>query len=242
MMTVHEVSALTGVSIRTLQYYDRIGLLRPAGRTDAGYRLYDDASMETLQQILLYRELEFPLKDIREMMCSPSFDRRKALEQQIRLLEMRRERLEQLILHARSIMEKGENSLDFTAFDDGKIQEYARQARESWGGTEEFREYEQKAENRTGEETRQLAEGLMRIFEEFGTLRGEDPASPAVQQTVKKLQGYITEHYYTCSESVLRGLGEMYAGGGAFTENIDRAGGEGTAGFVRDAIRIYTDR
>ncbi len=242
MMTVHEVSALTGVSIRTLQYYDRIGLLRPAGRTDAGYRLYDDASMETLQQILLYRELEFPLKDIREMMCSPSFDREKALEQQIRLLEMRRERLEQLILHARSIKEKGENSMDFTAFDDGKIQEYARQARESWGGTEEFREYEQKAENRTGEETRQLAEGLMRIFEEFGTLRGEDPASPEVQQKVKKLQGYITEHYYTCSESVLRGLGEMYAGGGAFTENIDRAGGEGTAGFVRDAIRIYTDR
>ena len=72
-MTVHEVSSLTGVSIRTLQYYDRIGLLRPAGYTDAGYRLYDDAVLETLQQILLFRELEFPLKDIQRIIQSPSF-------------------------------------------------------------------------------------------------------------------------------------------------------------------------
>ena len=73
MMTVNEVSKLTGVSIRTLQYYDRIGLLNPAGRTEAGYRLYDDAALERLQQILLFRELEFPLKDIRKILQSPSF-------------------------------------------------------------------------------------------------------------------------------------------------------------------------
>lgn len=86
MMTVHEVSRLTGVSIRTLQYYDQIGLLHPAEYTEAGYRLYDDAALETLQQILLFRELEFPLKDIRRIIQSPSFDREKALEQQIELL------------------------------------------------------------------------------------------------------------------------------------------------------------
>ena len=86
MMTVHEVSKLTGVSIRTLQYYDKIGLLRPAQYTDAGYRLYDDAALETLQQILLFRELEFPLKDIGEIIGSPDFDRSKALEQQIERL------------------------------------------------------------------------------------------------------------------------------------------------------------
>ena len=86
MMTVHEVSKLAGVSIRTLQYYDKIGLLHPTGYTDAGYRLYDDADLERLQHILLFRELEFPLKDIREIMNSPDFDRSKALEQQIELL------------------------------------------------------------------------------------------------------------------------------------------------------------
>ena len=80
MMTVKEVSRLTGVSIRTLQYYDRIGLLHPAEYTESGYRLYDDASLERLQQILLFREMEFSLKDIKEIISSPGFDRSKALE------------------------------------------------------------------------------------------------------------------------------------------------------------------
>ena len=87
MMTVHEVSERTGVSIRTLQYYDRIGLLQPAHYTGAGYRLYGEAELETLQQILLFRELEFPLKEIRRILRSPSFDRQKALDQQIALLQ-----------------------------------------------------------------------------------------------------------------------------------------------------------
>ena len=93
MMTVNEVSKLTGVSIRTLQYYDKIGLLHPTDYTEAGYRLYDDAALETLQQILLFRELEFPLKDIKEIIGSPDFDRSKALEQQIELLELKKEGL-----------------------------------------------------------------------------------------------------------------------------------------------------
>ncbi len=90
MRTVHEVSALTGVSIRTLQYYDKIGLLHPTEYTEAGYRLYDDAALETLQQILLFRELEFPLKDIKEIIGSPDFDRSKALGQQIELLKLKK--------------------------------------------------------------------------------------------------------------------------------------------------------
>ncbi len=79
MMTVNEVSKLTGVSVRTLQYYDKIGLLHPTGYTQAGYRLYDDTTLEKLQQILLFRELEFPLKDIKKIIESPSFDRSKVL-------------------------------------------------------------------------------------------------------------------------------------------------------------------
>ena len=90
---VNEVSKLTGVSIRTLQYYDRIGLLHPAKYTEAGYRLYDDAALEILQQILLFRELEFPLKDIKEIISRPDFDRGKALGQQIELLKLKKEHL-----------------------------------------------------------------------------------------------------------------------------------------------------
>ena len=103
MMTVNEVSKLTGVSIRTLQYYDKIGLLHPAKYTEAGYRLYNDAALETLQQILLFRELEFPLKDIKEIISRPDFDRSKALEQQIKLLTLKKEHIENLIDLAKGI-------------------------------------------------------------------------------------------------------------------------------------------
>ena len=90
MMTVKEVSKLTGVSVRTLHYYDEIGLLHPAVMTDAGYRMYDDTSLERLQQILLFRELEFSLRDIKKMIDSPGFDREKALSEQIRLLTLKK--------------------------------------------------------------------------------------------------------------------------------------------------------
>ena len=124
MMTVNEVSKLTGVSIRALQYYDKIGLLHPSGHTQAGYRLYDDTALEKLQQILLFRELEFPLKDIKRIIESPSFDRTKALEQQIALLTLKKEHLENLIELARGIKKTGVTKMDFSAFDTKKIKEY----------------------------------------------------------------------------------------------------------------------
>ena len=139
MMTVHEVSKLTGVSIRALQYYDKIGLLKPTGCTQSGYRLYDDTALETLQQILLFRELEFPLKEIKTIISSADFDREKALEQQITLLTMKKEHLENLISLAREIRYKGEQTMDFSAFDTSKIDEYTRRAKEQWGNTAEYK-------------------------------------------------------------------------------------------------------
>ena len=240
MMTVHEVSRLTGVSIRTLQYYDTIGLLRPAEYTEAGYRLYDAAALETLQQILLFRELEFPLKDIRRIIRSPEFDRQKALEQQIGLLQLKKERLEKLIALAREIRQTGgKNMADFSAFDTKKLDEYAAQAKASWGDTPEYREYERKSKGRTRQEEETLGSSMMGIFAEFGAIRKEDPASGRAQALVRKLRDFITEHYYACSDQVLSGLGQMYAAGGAMTENIDRAGGAGTAAFAAEAIRAF---
>lgn len=116
MMTVSEVSRLTGVSIRTLQYYDKIGLLHPSGHTEAGYRLYDDTALAALQQILLFREMEFPLKDIRQIMTQPGFDREKALTQQMELLTLKKQRLENLIDLARRMQQTGGKPMDFTAF------------------------------------------------------------------------------------------------------------------------------
>ena len=239
MMTVQKVSQLTGVSIRTLQYYDRIGLLPPTEYTDAGYRLYDDKALETLQQILLFRELEFPLKDIGKIIGSPDFDRNKALEQQIELLTLKKEHIENLIDLARGIKLLGVRHLKFDAFDTKKIDEYAARAKASWGNTPAYKEFEEKSKGRTKEQDREISLRMMDIFTEFGAIRTSEPGSEEAQALVKKLQDYITAHFYTCTDEILKGLGKMYSGGGDFTKNIDSYGGEGTAEFTHRAIEIY---
>lgn len=238
-MTVHEVSKLTGVSIRTLQYYDKIGLLHPAEYSDAGYRLYNEKDLEKLQQILLFRELEFPLKDIREIIDSPDFDRDRALKQQIELLMLKREHINNLITLAHGIQLTGGRGMDFTAFDTKKLDEYARQAKESWESTKEYKEFEAKNSNRTLSEMRSMGDQLMSMLAEFGKMKDKDPADSVVQAQVKKVQEYITENFYTCTKEILYSLGSMYAGGGEFTKNIDDAGGVGTAEYAAEAIKYY---
>lgn len=241
MMTVHEVSRLAGVSIRTLQYYDKIGLLCPTGYTDAGYRLYDDTDLERLQHILLFRELEFPLKEIKAILNSPDFDRSKALEQQIKLLQLKKEHIENLINFALGIKMMGVRNMDFKAFDRSKLDEYSKRAKELYENTPEYKEMEEKQKNRTREEDQLLADRFMLLFKEAGEMRNTDPASPKAQDLVKRIQNYITENMYTCSNTILRSLGKMYSGGGDFTKNIDEYGGEGTAEFVDHAIQIYCE-
>ena len=239
MMTVNEVSRLTGVSIRALHYYDQIGLLPAAGHTDSGYRLYDDAALERLQQILLFRELEFPLRDIREILQNSTFDREKALEQQIELLTLKKQHIEDLIALAEKTKTTGGTIMDFTAFDTQKIKDYAAQAKQQWGATPEYKEYEEKTARKTEKEISDMDGQLMKIIAAFGTMQTMDPAAPEVQAQVKKLQDFISAHYYTCSKMILNQLGQMYAAGGAFTENINAAGGPGTAEFAQEAIEVY---
>lgn len=239
MMTVKEVSDLTGVSIRTLHYYDQLGLLPAAGHTDSGYRLYDDAALERLQQILLFRELEFPLKDIQHILTNSAFDRRKALAQQIELLTLKKQHLESLISLAQKTLTTGGTYMDFTAFDTQKIQEYARQAKQQWGATSAYKEFEQKTAHQTAQEAANMGSRLMEILAVFGGMQHKSPAAPAVQTQVKALQAFITEHYYTCTKEIFAQLGQMYGAGGAFTENINAAGGPGTAEFAAKAIEVY---
>ena len=238
-MKVNEISKLTGVSIRTLQYYDKIGLLHPTKYTDSGYRLYDDTVLEKLQQILLFRELEFPLKDIKKIIESENFNRSKALEQQIQLLTLKKEHLENLIDLARGIKARGVNYMDFKAFDRNKIDEYAAQAKAAWGKTSAYKEFEEKTKGRTESEEQDINVDMMNIFAEFGSMISLQPEAECVQSQVKKLQDFITANFYNCTNDILCGLGSMYAGGGDFATNIDSFGGAGTAEFVFKAIQIY---
>lgn len=239
MMTIREVSRLAGVSVRTLQYYDKIGLLHPSRYSDTGYRLYEDTALEQLQQILLFRELGFPLKYIKNIIQSPNFDRNKALDQQITLLKLKKDHLENLINLAEGIKLLGTKYMDFSAFDSSKLDEYAAQAKAAWGNSQTYKEYAEKAKNRTPEEDQILGEQCMLIFKEFAKIKDTDPSSEEARALVIKLQNFFTEHFYQCTNQILSGLGRMYAGGGEFTKNIDEYAGEGTAVFVNEAIQAY---
>ena len=235
MKTVHEVSQISGVSVRTLHHYDAIGLLRPTAVTEAGYRLYDDTALARLQSILLFRELAFPLKEIKRIMDDPQFDQATALEQQIRLLELQQERLSRLIDLARETMKTGVTHMDFTAFDNSKLEQYAAEVKERWGNTTAYQESAQ----RPAAEQYAAAAGLMAQFARMGRLRTGDPAGQEAQDAVRELQEFITKHFYTCTPEILAGLGQMYTADDRFRVSIDAAGGEGTADFAGKAITVY---
>jgi len=240
-MTVKEVSRITGVSVRALHHYDEIGLLKPSGKSESGYRLYDENALERLQQILLFRSLEFPLKEIKAILDRPDFDPKKALQQQIEMLELKKEHIENLILFAKGLKLRGTKNLKFDVFDAKKLDDYAARAKESWGRTDAWKEFEQKSKGRTKQQDQLLAMEIMDIFRRFGEMRNTSPESSATQALVRELQEFYTAHFYNCTNKILLGLAAMYDGGGEFTESIDSAAGEGTAAFAAAAIRAYTE-
>lgn len=235
MRTVKDISKITGVSVRTLHHYDAIELLKPTKVTEAGYRLYDDAALGRLQSILLFRELQFPLKDIKAILDSPAFDAEKALAQQIKLLELQYQHIGKLISFAREIQIKGVKQMDFQVFDKKEIEQYKEEAKAKWGDTEAYHEYEQKEDH----DYDKIANRMMSLFAKIGALRELPPCDENVQEKIRELQSLITENYYNCTNDILIGLGKMYVCDERFRKNIDKFGGKGTAEFVGEAIKIY---
>lgn len=233
MKTVKEISRLTGISVRTLHYYDEINLLKPTQTTDAGYRLYDDTTLERLHSILLFRELQFPLKEIKSILDNPDFDTRTALKEQIKLLELQRNRLDEIIISAREILTKGAELMRFSAFDKTEIDKYTNEAKQKWEHTDAYKEFEEKHSDFADK-----TDELMQIFAEIGKIKHLSPDCKEAQNQIKKLQNFITENYYTCTDEIMKNLGQMYIGDERFKNNIDKAGGIGTAEFTAEAIRV----
>lgn len=237
MKTVHEVSEISGVSIRTLHYYDTIGILTPTAKSSSGYRLYDDAKIATLETILMYREIGFSLADIRKIITNPRFDLHTALEDHIAMLEMKKEYIEGLIMQTKELM-KGGNA-DFTVFNKGRMEQYEKEAKERWGDSKEFQEYESKNTNRTSNQKQLITMDFLELFTRFGPLKNLSPDAIGVQNLVQRLKDFISANFYNCSNEILSGLGEMYVEDPRFKKNIDTFCGDGTAKFIREAIRIY---
>ncbi len=242
MRTVKDVSKLTGVSVRTLHYYDAIGLLTPTKVTDAGYRMYDDTALSRLQSILLFRELQFPLKEIKEFLDSPDFNQEEAIAQQIKLLELQYKHIGELISFAREIQTKGVKTMNFEVFDTNEIEQYKAEVKSKWGNSKAYQEYEQRVVSHSEHNDSKFVNEIMSLFTDLGAMKQLPPTDKAVQEKIAALQAYINENFYTCSNDILKELGEMYVCDDRFKKNIDRFGGEGTAKFVREAIFVYCEK
>ena len=242
LMSVHEVAELTGITARTLHYYDEIGLLKPTKVTEAGYRMYDDKALSRLQNILLFRELQFPLKEIKVILDSPDFDPSEALAHQITLLELQYKHLGELITFTREIQKKGVTAMNFDVFDKSEIEKYEAEVKAKWGNTKAYQEYKQKDIPRNGSNYSKIANELLTMFSELGELKHLNPSADEVQNKIAALQKFITDNYYVCTNEILGGLGEMYVCDERFRSNIDKAGGDGTADFVKQAIVVYCSK
>ena len=239
MYKISEISKISGVSIRTLQYYDEIGLLKPAKVTERGYRMYDDTNLSKLGEILLLRELEFSLKQITEILTYPGYDRKSAIDSQIELLTMKKERLEKLIEFAEKVKKGEAKKMDFKAFDNKEYEILQAEAKERWGKTDAYKEFEDRSKNKTKDSLMRSGAEMMKIFAELGDIKDKAPDSREAQLLVGKLQDFITVNYYTCTKEILASLGMMYTADERFTANIDNAGGAGTAEFAGKAIEYY---
>ena len=240
-MQIKEFAEFTGVSVRTLHYYDEIGLLLPADVDRAtGYRYYDEKSILRMQEILFYRELDFSLKSISEMLSSSNYDKTKALQEQKQLLILKKERLERLIA-AIDDAEKGENVMK--VFDNSEFERYKAEAQERWGNTDAYKEHAQKTRNYGKDKWSSLIDDMNDIFRELAICmkNGTEPESDESQKLVKKLQSHITENYYACTDEILFGLGQMYVADERFKNNIDKHA-DGTAAYVKEAISYYCKR
>ena len=232
-MRISEVAKLTGITVRTLHYYDEIGLLKPSEITEAGYRLYSREDLEILQQILFFRELDFPLSQIKEIMNNPNYDKEEALKKQKELLIQQRQRIE------------GDNNMSFKEFDMNEIEEnkkkYAKEVKERWGTSKAYEESEKKTSSYNKEKWGDINQETSEIFKGFAELRNSDPGSEEVQELVRRWQKYITDNFYTCTNEILSGLGLMYVEDERFKENLDK-NGEGTAKLMAEAIKIYCSK
>ncbi len=233
-LSIGEAADRLGVSARTLRWYDEIGLVKPTIVGENGYRYYDDPALALLQQVLFYRELGLPLKEIGALLQAPDAARRKALESHRQLLMLKRAQLDDLLrlvddtLGGTTMTKPNVTQADI----DAARQQYYDEAKARWGHTDAWQESEKHPLTLTAQ---QQAED---IFARFAALRERDPADAAVQALVQEWQAHISANHYPCTKEILAGLGQLYVGDARFTENLDRHG-EGTAKLMAEAIEIY---
>lgn len=250
MYKVKEVAELTGVSVRTLHHYDRIGLLKPEAVSIAGYRLYSEQNLERLQQILVFKEMDFSLLEIKEIIERPDFNRKENLRKHKELLLAKKKRLEEIIRTVEVTIDSIEGGYQmegkdmFKGFDMKEIEEhqkkYSEEAKERYG-KETVEKVEKRTAGYSAEDWGNIQSKTDEIYRRIISRMDQGPEDPEVQQAVAEWRQFITDHYYDCTLDIFRGLGDLYVDDPRFTKNIDKYQ-KGLAAFFKEAIHYYCDQ
>lgn len=248
MKRIKEVADIAGVSVRTLHHYDEIGLLKPAAASQAGYRQYSEADLIRLQEILFFKELGFGLGEIKEILDQPGYERQDALLTHKQILREKNQRINKLIGavdKTLDAMERGSimsNEEMFGAFDEATIEEYKKEARGRWGGTEAYRESERRTAkytkadwDRIGAESAEIHQRLADVME-----AGVAPSDSEAQEQAGRWFKHIDKYFYPCTAEIFKGLGKMYVADPRFKkvyENIR----PGLAEFMKQSMAVYAD-
>lgn len=244
MYKVKDIADIVGTSVRTLHHYDDIGLLTPDSVTEKGYRLYSLENLERLQQILFFKELDFNLNEIKEILDNPNFDKKEALNNHKKLLEEKVRRLKRIINTVDNTinnMEEGiamNEKIMFDGFNSDEINKYKEEVKDKYGKTDAYREYKNKTFNYKKGDWNNLNKEMLDIFKRISDKMDLDPGSNEVQELVEEWRNYISKNLYNCSKQIFKSLGEMYVCNERFKNNIDKIK-YGLAQFLSDAIKIY---
>ncbi len=246
--TINKLAKLAGVSVRTLHYYDEIGLLKPSFIKNNGYRYYEDKELIKLQQILFFRELEFPLEDIKKILSSPHFNRVEVLRQQRSLLKLKRERIDKLLITIdkaiNSDLQKiGGESMNtddlFAAFGDEELVKNMKEAKVRWGNTDAYKQSMRKVKGWTKKDYERIKKEGEEFTKKLADAMDKEINSREVQELIKQHHQGI-EYFYDCSIEMYRNLGEMYVSDPRFAKYYNKFR-PGLAVWLRDAINYYCD-
>ncbi|MEU6390089.1 MerR family transcriptional regulator [Streptomyces sp. NPDC046939] len=246
---VGQVAGFAGVTVRTLHHYDEIGLLVPGGRNHAGHRRYTDADLDRLQRILFYRELGFPLDEVRTLLDDPATDPREHLRRQHEVLVARIERLRKMAEAVEHAMEAQKMGIQLTpeerfeVFGDKDPERYAQEAEERWGGTEAYAESQRRAAGYTKEDWKRLQAETDDWSARYAALvaSGAPATGEDAMDLAEEHRAHISRWFYECPYAMHVCLGDMYVADERFKAFYD-AMGEGVAEHLRDAVHANAAR
>lgn len=249
MYRVSEVSKLTGVSIRMLHHYDKIGLLIPSEKTESGYRIYSYDDIARLYQILIFKELDFSLSNIKKILDDTNFDREEALIEQRQMIEIQKKRLENIldsiddtILNLRGEGIMSNKSFRAFSYEDVKKHEekYADETKHKYGDSDAYKESRVKTSKYTKSDWDNIMTEADYLYTELSKLMDREVSDREVQKIVEDWRNHISKNFYNCTIEIFRGLALMYVADDRFTKNIDKYG-KGLAQFLSDAMNVYCD-